>query len=163
MLSRPWRHTARTNAVHPPPETRSPTPSAFVRSSFRGFGINSPVSRPSSCSLLISPIEALAAPASQCDGVLHISATYNFRHQRRYGVADSMPLLRTTAAREILVHPDGEHASPAHRVHDRDATGLAGSFWIPEATFAAKKLAKPANEQQVWMGKHKDGELPNAQ
>ena len=91
MLSRPWRHTARTNAVHPPPETRSPTPSAFVRSSFRGFGINSPVSRPSSCSLLISPIEALAAPASQCDGVLHISATYNFRHQRRYGVADSMP------------------------------------------------------------------------
>jgi hypothetical protein len=34
---------------------------------------------------------------------------------------------------------------------------------IPEANFAAKKLAKPANEQQVWMGKHKDGELPNAQ
>ena len=29
--------------------------------------------------------------------------------------------------------------------------------------FAAKKLAKPANEQQVWVGKHKDGELPNAQ
>jgi hypothetical protein len=34
---------------------------------------------------------------------------------------------------------------------------------IPEANFAAKKLAKPANEQQVWMGKHEDGELPNAQ
>ena len=34
---------------------------------------------------------------------------------------------------------------------------------IPKANFAAKKLAKPANEQDVWMGKHKDGELPNAQ
>jgi hypothetical protein len=34
---------------------------------------------------------------------------------------------------------------------------------IPEANFAAKKLAKPANEQNVWMGKHKDGELPIAQ
>jgi hypothetical protein len=34
---------------------------------------------------------------------------------------------------------------------------------IPEAKFAAKKLAKPANEQNVWIGKHKDGELPNAQ
>jgi hypothetical protein len=33
----------------------------------------------------------------------------------------------------------------------------------PDANFAAKKLAKPANEQQVWMGKHKDGELPNAE
>jgi hypothetical protein len=30
---------------------------------------------------------------------------------------------------------------------------------IPEANFAAKKLAKPANEQQVWMGKHEDGDL----
>jgi hypothetical protein len=34
---------------------------------------------------------------------------------------------------------------------------------IPEANFAAKKLAKPTNEQQVWLGKHTDGELPNAQ
>jgi hypothetical protein len=34
---------------------------------------------------------------------------------------------------------------------------------IPDANFAAKKLAKPANEQNVWMSKHKDGELPNAQ
>jgi hypothetical protein len=31
----------------------------------------------------------------------------------------------------------------------------------PEAAFAAKKLAKPSNEQNVWIGKHKDGELPN--
>jgi hypothetical protein len=34
---------------------------------------------------------------------------------------------------------------------------------IPDANFAAKKLAKPASEQNVWIGKHKDGQLPNAQ
>jgi hypothetical protein len=34
---------------------------------------------------------------------------------------------------------------------------------FPEANYAAKKLVKPADEQDVWMGKHKDGELPNAQ
>jgi hypothetical protein len=34
---------------------------------------------------------------------------------------------------------------------------------LPESAFAAKKISKPANEQQVWMGRHKDGELPNAQ
>ena len=39
---------------------------------------------------------------------------------------------------------------------------LSGLRLLPEAAFAAKKLAKPSNEQNVWMGKHKDGELPNA-
>jgi hypothetical protein len=34
---------------------------------------------------------------------------------------------------------------------------------LPEASFAAKNLAKPANKQNVWMGKHKDSQLPNAQ
>jgi hypothetical protein len=34
---------------------------------------------------------------------------------------------------------------------------------IPEANFAKRGLAKPANEQDVWMGKHADDELPNAQ
>jgi hypothetical protein len=25
-----------------------------------------------------------------------------------------------------------------------------------------KKLTKPSNDQKVWMGRHKDGEFPNA-
>jgi hypothetical protein len=54
---------------------------------------------------------------------------------------------------EGLIPIDG-----THRVAVLSALQL-----IPEANFAAKKLAKPSKEQQVWMGKHKDGELPNAQ
>lgn len=40
---------------------------------------------------------------------------------------------------------------------------LSGLRLLPEAAFAAKKLAKPSNEQNVWIGTHTDGELPNAQ
>jgi hypothetical protein len=40
---------------------------------------------------------------------------------------------------------------------------LSGLRLLPEAAFAAKKLTKPSNQQNVWMGRHKDGELPNSQ
>jgi hypothetical protein len=39
---------------------------------------------------------------------------------------------------------------------------LSGLRPLPESAVAAKKLAKPSNEQDVWMGRHRDGELPNA-
>jgi hypothetical protein len=34
---------------------------------------------------------------------------------------------------------------------------------MPQERFTALGLTKPALEQDVWMGTHKDGELPNAQ
>jgi hypothetical protein len=59
----------------------------------------------------------------------------------------------------VLRRPEG--LSPIDGTH-RMAV-LSALQLIPDANFAAKKLAKPANEQGVWIGKHKDGELPNAQ
>jgi hypothetical protein len=38
---------------------------------------------------------------------------------------------------------------------------LSGLRLLPGAALAAKKLAKPSKEQNVWMGRHADGELPN--
>lgn len=58
-----------------------------------------------------------------------------------------------------MLRPDG--LSPIDGT--RRMAVLGALRLIPEANFAAKKLAKPANEQQVWMGKHKDGELRSAQ
>ena len=59
----------------------------------------------------------------------------------------------------VMRRPEG--LSPIDGTHRMAVLSALRS--IPEANFAAKKLAKPANEQNVWMGKHKDGELPNAQ
>jgi hypothetical protein len=58
----------------------------------------------------------------------------------------------------VMRRPEG--LSPIDGTH-RMAV-LSGLRLIPEAVFASKKLAKPAAEQTVWMGRHKDGELPNA-
>lgn len=58
----------------------------------------------------------------------------------------------------VMRRPEG--LSPIDGTH-RLAV-LSGLRLLPEAAFAAKKLAKPSNEQDVWMGKHKDGELPCA-
>jgi hypothetical protein len=57
----------------------------------------------------------------------------------------------------VMRRPEG--LSPIDGTH-RMAV-LSGLRLIPEAFYAAKKLAKPSNAQSVWMGKHKDGELPN--
>jgi hypothetical protein len=58
----------------------------------------------------------------------------------------------------VMRRPEG--LSPIDGTH-RMAV-LSGLRLLPEA-FTTKKLAKPSNEQNVWMGKHKGGELPNAQ
>jgi hypothetical protein len=58
----------------------------------------------------------------------------------------------------VMLRPEG--LSPIDGTH-RMAV-LSGLCLIPDAAFAAKNLAKPSNEQTVWMGRHKDRELPNA-
>jgi hypothetical protein len=59
----------------------------------------------------------------------------------------------------VMRRPEG--LSPIDGTH-RMAV-LSALRLLPESSFAAKGLAKPANEQNVWMGKHKNGEFPNAQ
>lgn len=59
----------------------------------------------------------------------------------------------------VMRRPEG--LSPIDGTH-RMAV-LSALRLIPEAAFAAKKLAKPSNEQEVWMGRHSGGEIPNAQ
>jgi hypothetical protein len=59
----------------------------------------------------------------------------------------------------VMRRPEG--LSPIDGTH-RMAV-LSGLRQLPEAAFTAKKMAKLSNEQNVWMGKHKDGGLPNAQ
>jgi hypothetical protein len=59
----------------------------------------------------------------------------------------------------VMRRPEG--LSPIDGTH-RMAV-LSALQLIPEANFAKRGLAKPANEQDVWMGKHADDELPNAQ
>ena len=59
----------------------------------------------------------------------------------------------------VMRRPEG--LSPIDGTHRMVV--LSGLRLLPEAAFTAKKLAKPSNEQNVWMGNHKDGELPNAQ
>jgi hypothetical protein len=58
----------------------------------------------------------------------------------------------------VMRRPEG--LSPIDGTH-RMAV-LSALQLLPEASFAAKKKAKPSNEQNVWMGKHENGELPNA-
>ncbi len=55
-------------------------------------------------------------------------------------------------------HPEG--LSPIDGTH-RMAV-LSALRLLPDAAYAAKKLAKPSNEQNVWIGRHEDGELPDA-
>jgi hypothetical protein len=58
----------------------------------------------------------------------------------------------------VMRRPEG--LSPIDGTHRMAVLSAIRS--IPDAAFAAKKMAKPSNDQNVWMGKHKDGELPNA-
>jgi hypothetical protein len=59
----------------------------------------------------------------------------------------------------IMRRPEG--LSPIDGTH-RLAV-FSGLQMMPNEQFAALKLEKPALEQDVWIGTHKDGELPNAQ
>jgi hypothetical protein len=59
----------------------------------------------------------------------------------------------------VMNRPEG--LSPIDGTH-RMAV-LSALRLLPEQAFAVKKLTKPSNSQNAWMGKHKDGELPNAQ
>jgi hypothetical protein len=58
----------------------------------------------------------------------------------------------------VMRRPEG--LSPIDGTHRMDV--LSGLRLIPEAAFASKRLAKPSNEQNVWIGKHEDGKFPNA-
>lgn len=58
----------------------------------------------------------------------------------------------------IMRRPEG--LSPIDGTHRMAA--LSAIRLLPEVNFTAKKLSKPANEQDVWIGMHKDGEFPNA-
>jgi hypothetical protein len=59
----------------------------------------------------------------------------------------------------VMHRPEG--LSPIDGTH-RMAV-LSALRLLPDASFAAKKLTKPAKEQDAWVGKHKNGELPSAQ
>jgi hypothetical protein len=64
------------------------------------------------------------------------------------------------AAEAVWRSPLGKAARSAshHTVEERAV--LSALQLLQEVNFAAKKLA---NKQDVWMGKHQEGEFPNAQ
>jgi hypothetical protein len=58
----------------------------------------------------------------------------------------------------IMRRPEGLSPIDTHRLAVFSALQL-----MPQQKFVDLGLTKPAPEQDVWMGTHKDGELPNAQ